>query len=102
MSRYRVVIASGAQAEIAEAAAYITEHGSPAAAQRWLDELEALLAGMAAMPERFETAPESAYFTHGTLRRALHHSYRVLFTIDAQTVRVLHVRHGMRDELTEP
>lgn len=102
MKRYRVVIAAGPQGEIAETVAYITEHGSPAAAERWLDELGSLLADLAEMPERFEVAREDAYFPSGTLRRALHHSHRVLFTIEPEIVRVLHVRHGMRDELTKP
>ena len=68
---------------------------------RWLDALEALITSLQDMPERFPVAREDALFPEGTLRQALHFRHRVLFTIDGETVRVLHVRHGMRRDLDD-
>jgi plasmid stabilization system protein ParE len=102
MKRYAVIVSDGARAEAAEAIDYIIRSTSPEAAMKWLDELEELLASLGTMPERFALAPEDEYFASGRLRRALHFKHRVLFAVDDDCVRVLHIRHGMRDELKEP
>jgi plasmid stabilization system protein ParE len=99
--RFRVIIASAARDEIAEAVTYLSNQASPDAAARWLDELEQLLASLGEMPERFPVAPDDRYFPQGTLRHAIHHSHRVLFTLRGDSVLVLHLRHAMRDTLKD-
>jgi len=102
MSKYTVIVSSAAREEVAEACAYIADESSPTAALHWLEGLEAVIASLGEMPERLPVAREDPYFPHGTLRRALHFRHRVLFTVEQSAVYVLHVRHGMRDELTSP
>lgn len=102
MNRYTLRISRTARDEVAEAIDYIASESSPAAAQQWLDELDAVLQSLAEMPQRFPLARENPRFPHGDLHRALHHKHRILFTVKGDVVRVLHGRHGMRDELTEP
>jgi len=102
MKRRRVTITADARDEVAAAFAYIEQATSYEAALHWLEGLERLIHSLEEMPERFPIALEDRHFPHGTLRRALHFNHRVLFTIDENHVQVLHIRHGMRDELTEP
>ena len=55
-------------------------------------------------PERCPLAPESPVFPF-EVRQLLYghppHEYRILFTIEAKTVYVLHVRHGRRQPLKQ-
>lgn len=44
------------------------------------------------MPHRCPPAPERELFEMD-LRQLLESSYRILFTISGQTVRILHIRH---------
>jgi plasmid stabilization system protein ParE len=55
-------------------------------------------------PARCSLAPENEHFTQ-EIRQLLHGPrndvYRILFTIQGDTVHVLHVRHGAQQHLTE-
>lgn len=75
------------------------------AGQRWRRKLKEAINSLAEMPERCMLAPENADFPF-EVRQLLYghkpHQYRVLFTIEADTVAVLHIRHGRRRHLGEP
>jgi plasmid stabilization system protein ParE len=72
---------------------------------RWFRKLKESIDSLAEMPERCMLAPENAEFPF-EVRQLLcghkPHQYRVLFTIEAETVVVLHIRHGRRRRLGEP
>ena len=72
---------------------------------RWFQGLEKAIASLAALPERCPLAPENSEFPFET-RHLLYgrkpHVYRVVFTVQGETVYVLHVWHGRRKHLTEP
>jgi plasmid stabilization system protein ParE len=72
---------------------------------RWFRKLTEAINSLADMPERCMVAPENSEFPF-EVRQLLYghkpHRYRVLFTIDADTVIVLHIRHGRRRRLDEP
>jgi plasmid stabilization system protein ParE len=72
---------------------------------RWFRKLKESIDSLAEMPERCMLAPENAEFPF-EVRQLLYghkpHRYRVLFTIEAETVVVLHIRHGRRRRLGEP
>jgi plasmid stabilization system protein ParE len=72
---------------------------------RWFRKLKESIDSLAEMPERCMLAPENAEFPF-EVRQLLYghkpHQYRVLFTIEAETVVVLHIRHGRRRRLGEP
>jgi plasmid stabilization system protein ParE len=64
--------------------------------------LQDAIASLAKFPERCPLAPENAAFPF-EVRQLLYgyapHVYRILFTIEGQTVCVLHIRHGRRQPL---
>ena len=72
---------------------------------RWFRKLKESIDSLAEMPKRCMLAPENAEFPF-EVRQLLYghkpHQYRVLFTIEAETVVVLHIRHGRRRRLGEP
>ena len=61
--------------------------------------MEDAIASLATFPKRCPIAPESARFPF-EVRQLLYgrkpHVYRILFTIENNTVNVLHIRHGRR------
>ena len=69
---------------------------------RWFVGLEEAIASLATFPERCPIAPENTEFPF-EVRQLLYgrkpHVYRVLFTIDHETVYVLHIRHGRRQRI---
>jgi plasmid stabilization system protein ParE len=99
--KYRVLIQPGAEAEVAEAFGYIHAR-SPANAARWLRGLYAAIGTLETMPKRCGLARENDAFRE-EIRQFLYgkrqHKYRILFTVRADEVQVLHVRHAARQSL---
>jgi plasmid stabilization system protein ParE len=66
---------------------------------RWFRGLKDTLDSLSELPRRCSLAPENVEFPF-EVRQFLYghkpHQYRVLFTIEADTVIVLHIRHGRR------
>jgi plasmid stabilization system protein ParE len=75
---------------------------TPRTADRWLQGLFDAIASLTLFPERCSLAPEATRVT-GEIRQLFYgkrrHRYRVLFVIEAHTVRVLRVVHGARRRL---
>jgi plasmid stabilization system protein ParE len=76
----------------------ISEHAGETGL-RWFEGLEKAIASLAAFPALCPLAPENAEFPF-EIRHLLYgrkpHVYQILFTIDGETVFVLHIRHGRR------
>lgn len=73
--------------------------------QRWFRKLKESINSLTAMPERCMLALENADFPFEVRQLLYGHKpnqYRVLFTIEADTVVVLHIRHGRRRDLGKP
>jgi toxin ParE1/3/4 len=72
---------------------------------RWFQGLHQAVATLADSPQRCGLAPESAVFPF-EVRHLLYgrrpHVYRIIFTIEGNTVSVLHVRHGRRQPIAKP
>lgn len=96
---FRVIIEEQASLDIAEYGRWILTHGSEAGADRWIAGIEIAIGKLANMPKRCSLAPESAAFDR-EIRQLIYQSHRVLFTVEATSVHVLHVRHGARLPLT--
>jgi len=68
----------------------------------WFAALQDAIASLADFPARCPLAPENAAFPF-EVRHLLYgrtpHVYRILFTIEDETVYVLHIRHGRRQPL---
>ena len=76
----------------------IDEHGGRASID-WFVALDDAFDSLAKYPTRCTIAPESERFPF-EVRQLIYgrkpNVYRILFTIEGRTVRVLHIRHGRR------
>ena|SRR5215471_13859243 len=83
---------------------WLQEQEAGDAGLRWFQRLKEALLSLSEMPHRCPLAPENKEFPF-EVRQLLfgrtHHRYRVLFTIEGQTVIILHIRHGRRRHLGE-
>jgi plasmid stabilization system protein ParE len=95
---YRVEIARSAEADLREAYRWLQEK-SPTAADQWRSRLPRKINTLASQPKRCPLAEENEEFDE-ELRVLLYGKragvYRILFTIRADSVVVLHVRHSAR------
>jgi plasmid stabilization system protein ParE len=71
---------------------------------RWFLGLEKAIASLATFPGRCPLAPESEAFSF-EIRHLLYgrrpHVYRVVFTVESETVYVLHIWHGRRKPISK-
>ena len=98
MKRHRVIVAPFAADNIRQAHEWLAAE-NPAYAVKWLAGIREKILGLATLPESHARAPESAAFDCD-VRQVLYGRgtpWRIFFTVDGNTVRVLHVRHGNRD-----
>ncbi len=94
---YRIEVTDNALAEAGEIYFWIHED-SPEVAWRWYDGLMAAFKSLSFSPQRCARAPESDKFQE-ELRQLLYGKYRILFSVQSNTVRILHVRHSARKPL---
>src|SRR5450432_1181344 len=82
---------------------WLISEGAGDTGRRWFLALRKAVEGLAIFPTRYPLAPENASFPF-EVRQQLYgrkpHVYRILFTIEGETVYVLHLRHGRRLPLT--
>ena len=98
MKLYRVIITPFAGENIRDAHEWL-ETENPAYAAKWLSGIKHRILGPETFPQSHAVAPESEAFDV-EIRQLLFGRgtpWRIFFTIDGTTVRVLHVRHGSRD-----
>ena len=103
MTTYRVIIQPNAEAELEAAYQYRAEH-APQAAARWFTGLVEAINSLEQFPARCPLAPENAHFAE-EIRQLLYGArrdvFRILFTMQGDTVHVLHIRHGAQQYLHE-
>jgi plasmid stabilization system protein ParE len=96
--KYRVIIQPPAFDDLDEACGWLAARSTEAAA-RWLEGMFAAIQTLEANPERCGLAPEKDCVDY-EIRQFLcgrgRNVYRVLFTINAGAVRILHVPHAAR------
>ncbi len=100
--KYRVVLHRLAREDLDEAYGWVACR-APATAERWLNRFHLALRTLETLPERQPLAKENGKvdielreFLFGTSA-----IFRVLFTIDRETVRILRIRRGQRRALTK-
>lgn len=99
---YRVIVEQTAQDDAAEYASFmVREWQASEAVAKWLEELQTVIDSLAEMPRRFKLIDEQAHFVI-EVRQIVFHSHRVVFHVndESNTVHVLRIYHGARDELT--
>jgi plasmid stabilization system protein ParE len=71
---------------------------------RWFRGLRETVATLADSPKRCALAPENGVFPF-EVRHLLYgrkpHVYRIVFTVEGNTVSVLHIRHGRRQPIAK-
>ena len=97
MKTYRVEPTDKALVDAGEAYFWINEQ-SEGVALRWYKGLMKAFRSLEKNPLRCPLAPESAFF-EGEIRQLIYGKYRILFTVEGETVFVLRVRHGAREYL---
>ena len=95
---YTIIIESSADRELDEAYRWIAENNSPENAMLWYFDILEAIKTLENFPERCALAPENQFFRE-EIRQLLYGKYRILFEIDDEAVRILHVRHGSREYL---
>ncbi len=99
---HSVQIFPRARADIRAAVAWLHER-SPSAAARLHAELLLTIQSLVASPQRCPLADEATELgleLREMLYRRLRSAYRILFTIEGETVNVLRVRHAAQDRLS--
>ena len=99
MISYRVKPTDKALDDAGEAYFWISEH-TPSGAFRWYEGLLKALESLERNPLRCRLAPENAFF-EAEIRQLIYGKYRILFTVDGETVFVLRIRHGARSYLED-
>ena len=94
---YRVVFTARGRADAIGQFRYLADR-SPAAAARWYTGLEKAIAKLSRMPERHPIAEDETERLGITLRQMLYGRrpgvFRVLFSIEGDTVTLHYVRHS--------
>jgi plasmid stabilization system protein ParE len=100
---FRVSVSAKAKRDLDGILAWLLAEEAGETGLRWFQGLKNALASLANLPERCPLAPENRSFSF-EVRQLLYghkpHTYRILFTIEADTVTILHVRHGRRRRLS--
>ncbi len=83
---------------------WLTTNRNAGVAGRWLAKYDTAIAALEADPNRHPEADEAADLGFSLRELAFRQGkagYRILFTIDGDTVNVLRVRHAAQDRLTD-
>jgi plasmid stabilization system protein ParE len=96
---YRVVFTARARADVVEQFRYLFDR-SPAAAARWYAGIEKAVARLGTLPERHPIAQDETEQLGVTLHQMLYGRrpgvFRILFSIEGDTVTLHYVRHSAR------
>jgi plasmid stabilization system protein ParE len=99
---FHVDLTDQAKRDIADIHNWLRSQHAGDAAERWFVALGAAIASLKQFPSRCPLAPENED-SPVELRRMLYgrkpHVYRIFFTVETDTVHVLHIRHARRRPL---
>ena len=92
---YDVVVESSARKNIDDALRWMVTNISPESATLWYLDIYGAMDSLKNFPARCGLALENQFFKE-EIRQLICGKYRILFEIDDETVRVLHVGHAAR------
>lgn len=98
MKQFRLVYTQAAVQDLYEAYTYIRSE-SPRNAAIWRAKLMSAANSLRSSPGRCSLAPENSLTTE-EIRQLIFGNYRVLFTIDGESVVILHFRHAAREPMS--
>lgn len=89
---YKIEITTTAEIEAEEAILWIKQFSTDAA-KRFSEGLITAIKSLQINPLRCPFAPENEFF-YEEIRQLIYGKYRILITIDEETVYILHIRHS--------
>jgi plasmid stabilization system protein ParE len=96
---YRVELTAEAERDADEILEWLLSQHAGEAGLRWFEAMHEAIASLTRFPERCSLVPENASLPF-EVRQLFYgrapHVYRILFTIENDTVAILHIRHGRR------
>ncbi len=99
---FRVKTTAAAEQDADAILEWLLSEGAGETGIRWFVALQEAIESLAEFPARCSLAPENGVFPF-EVRHLLYgqkpNVYRILFTIEGETVYVLHIRHGRRQPL---
>jgi plasmid stabilization system protein ParE len=99
---FRVKTSTRAKRDLAAILKWLLKQHAGDAGLRWFQGLRDAVASLDTMPYRCLLAPEDEICPF-EVRHLLYgnrpHVYRILFTVEDDTVTILHIRHGLRKPL---
>ena len=102
---FRVELSAQAQSDAEAILDWLLSEHAGETGLRWFLAMEDAIASLSTFPKRCPLAPENAQFPF-EVRQLLYghkpHLYRILFTIEGESVKILHIRHGRRKPIAEP
>jgi plasmid stabilization system protein ParE len=97
--RFQVELTAEAEREANAILEWLLSQGAGDTGVRWFSALTDAIESLANSPQRCSFAPENYLFPF-EVRQLLYgrasQVYRILFTIERETVYILHIRHGRR------
>ena len=99
-----IIVFPQAKSDILFKAEWLRQSVSNSSADRWSSAIVSRIASLADNAEQWPEADEAAELGRNVRCQLLgrgRHVYRILFTIDDQTVNVLRVRHAAQNSLTD-
>ena len=105
MKSYRVVFAPSAQEDLTSILEWLEQQVELEKVQEWYGSLKEQIESLQHFPKRFRLAPENGLWGKEEIRQLLSlkypSPYRVLFTVEGDTIQILNIRHGKRRFLYE-
>ncbi len=95
---YAAVVESSARQDIDDAYRWMAQNISPESGALWYLDIYGAMDSLKNFPARCGLAIENQFFKE-EIRQLICGKYRILFEIDGEIVRVLHVRHSARKPL---
>jgi plasmid stabilization system protein ParE len=96
IKHHKIITPDWIEAELSQQFEYIAiEQKDPVLAQEWLEGIEKAIASLAEFPGRCSIAPENSDNSKTTIRHLIYKkSFRIIFTIVKNEVKILNVRHS--------
>jgi plasmid stabilization system protein ParE len=101
MKKYHIILNPSVYQKLENIFSHIAIE-SPKLAIEIIDGIEKAIMSLSDMPERFTIVPEKIIYKNYQVRHFFYkRSFRIIYTIDNDMVRILDVRHGAQDYISE-
>jgi len=104
VEEHSIVFAPTARQDLESILSWLEEN-APEKVVEWIASLKSDIDTLRIMPERCPYAPENGLWGNEVLRQLIFQKYpskyRIIFTVHADSVRILNIRHGARRFLYE-